>query len=223
MARAPGKCLSMFFASSAAKPASESPASRSTACAKVPADSSTSLGGSAAKPASDQQQACSVASESTTLTLADVFSNLEGNASNADAQQLIQDIPVLQQWNTSPIPVPPTMPHVWCLLCERNVEWVPGIEKYQFCLKCCVDSMSTDNQTMLCTIHHARLPGMSDRMRAYVDWNNQLDLAIRYYVHFIDLGLYQPVTGRTDITWGQSCTHRVRRSRGIPIELNQFM
>ena len=104
MARAPGKCSSMFLASSAAKPASESPAASSTACANVPADSSTSLAGSAAKPATDQQQALSMASESTTLTLADVFSKLEGNASNADAQQLLQDIPVLQEWKTATHP-----------------------------------------------------------------------------------------------------------------------
>ena len=69
---------------------------------------------SAAKPATDQLQPSPIALESTTLTLADVFTKLlecrrsfkgesslcphEDNFSNAAAQQLLQDIPVLQEW-----------------------------------------------------------------------------------------------------------------------------
>ena len=58
----------------------------------------------AAKPTTDQLQPLDIALESTTLTLADVFTKLKGNSSDADAQQLLQDIPVLQEWQRATRP-----------------------------------------------------------------------------------------------------------------------
>ena len=75
---------------SAAKPASESLAASSTACPSVLAAPSMSLASSA--------------SESTTLTLPDVLSKLRGESSHADAEQLLQDIPVLQEWQCATRP-----------------------------------------------------------------------------------------------------------------------
>ena len=58
----------------------------------------------AAKPTTDQLQPLDIALESTTLTLADVVTKLKGNSSDADAQQLLQDIPVLQEWQRATRP-----------------------------------------------------------------------------------------------------------------------
>ena len=53
---------------------------------------------SAAKPSTSQLDPSALASESMTLTLPDVLSRLRGESLQADAQQLLQDIPVLQEW-----------------------------------------------------------------------------------------------------------------------------
>ena len=51
-----------------------------------------------ANPAGDELEPCAFASESMTPTLPDVLSMLKGESLQADAQQLLQDIPVLQEW-----------------------------------------------------------------------------------------------------------------------------
>ena len=53
---------------------------------------------SAAKPATEQLDLSAPASESLTLTLPDVLSQLIGESLQADARELLQDIPVLQEW-----------------------------------------------------------------------------------------------------------------------------
>ena len=60
-----------------------------------PSDASMS---SAAKPAGDELEPSAPALESMTPTLPDVLSVLKRKSLQADAQQLIQDIPVLQEW-----------------------------------------------------------------------------------------------------------------------------
>ena len=78
--------MTMTSASSVVKPQASS-----TACSSVPA-AAMLFTSSAAKPA-------------TTLTLTDVFTTLlEGNSSNADAQKLLPDIPVLQEWQRATRP-----------------------------------------------------------------------------------------------------------------------
>ena len=60
-----------------------------------PSDASVS---SDAKLAGDELEPCALASESMTPTLPDVLSMLKGESLQADAQQLLEDIPVLQEW-----------------------------------------------------------------------------------------------------------------------------
>ena len=60
-----------------------------------PSDASVS---SAAKPAGDELEPSAPALESMTPTLPDVLSVLKRKSLQADAQQLLQDIPVLQEW-----------------------------------------------------------------------------------------------------------------------------
>ena len=103
-ASAPGSLLSMFSATSAAKPASESLRASSTACPSTLAAPSMSFASSAAKPATGQLHSVAVASESMTLTLSDALSMLTANSSHVDAQQLLQDIPVLQEWQRATRP-----------------------------------------------------------------------------------------------------------------------
>ena len=57
-----------------------------------------------AEPASSQLHCLGVASEITTLTLPNVLSKLQAVSSRADAQQLLQDIPVLQEWQCASRP-----------------------------------------------------------------------------------------------------------------------
>ena len=79
-------------------------AASSIACSTLPADAMSSTS-SAAKPATDQLQPCPIALESTTLTLPGVLTKLlEGNYSNPDTQRLLEDIPVLQEWQRATRP-----------------------------------------------------------------------------------------------------------------------
>ena len=103
-ASAPGSLLSMFSATSAAELASESLAASSTACPSTLAAPSMSFASSAEKPATGQLHSVAVASESMTLTLSDALSMLTANSSHVDAQQLLQDIPVLQEWQRATRP-----------------------------------------------------------------------------------------------------------------------
>ena len=64
-------------------------------CKAISSDASVS---SSAKPAGDELEPCALALESMNPTLPDVLSMLSGESLQADAQQLLQDIPVLQEW-----------------------------------------------------------------------------------------------------------------------------
>ena len=87
-----------FYSQNTSKDDGGDIAASSIACSTVPADAMSSTS-SAAKPATDQLQPCPIALESTTLTLPGVLTKLlEGNYSNPDTQRLLEDIPVLQEW-----------------------------------------------------------------------------------------------------------------------------
>ena len=103
-ASAPCSLWRMLSATSAAKPASESLQASSTACSSTLAAPSMSFASSAAKPAEGQLHSVTVASESMSLTLTDALSMLTKRSWNVDAQQLIQDIPVLQRWQRTTNP-----------------------------------------------------------------------------------------------------------------------
>ena len=58
----------------------------------------SSSASSAAKPACPQLDSCSVTVESTTLTLTDVVAKLLESPRQKDAEGMLEDIAVLQQW-----------------------------------------------------------------------------------------------------------------------------
>ena len=94
-ASSPGSTLEVPASAVAVSDLSAASAATSLGVQVAPGITSAS---STAKPASSQLELSAPASENVTLTLPDVPSMLKGASLQADAQQLLQDIPVLQEW-----------------------------------------------------------------------------------------------------------------------------
>ena len=70
----------------------------------APSKLAVSGASSAAKPARDQLDPSAPASESMNLTLPEAHSRLKGASLQTRAQQLLQDIPILEKWQRAQQP-----------------------------------------------------------------------------------------------------------------------